>query len=125
MQNALLVGMGGFIGSVLRYLLNSWVYSLVEYPLFPWGILIVNILGCLFIGIIGGLAETREILTSSVRIFLMIGVLGGFTTFSSFGYDTFGLMRSGQLYLAAANVLLQVFLGLGAVWIGFLCARII
>lgn len=125
MQNVLLVGIGGFIGSTLRYLLNTWIYNLLKYPVFPFGTLVVNIIGCLVIGFLGGLAESRAAFTPELKIFLFIGILGGFTTFSSFGYDTFGLFRDGQLLLAFANVMLQVCVGLGAVWFGFFCSRLL
>lgn len=125
MYNVLLVGIGGFIGSACRYLLNSWIYSLLDYPEFPYGVLTVNILGCLIIGFLSGLAETREAFTPEIRIFLFIGILGGFTTFSSFGYDTFNLLRDSELLLAFTNVFLQVFFGLGAVWLGFVSSRLL
>jgi CrcB protein len=124
MYNVLLAGLGGFFGSALRYLINLWVYRLFDYPTFPYGTLIINIAGCLCIGLLGGLAETKQLFTPEVRIFIFIGVLGGFTTFSSFGYDTYGLLRNGQLLLGGANVLLQVVLGLSAVWIGFNLSKI-
>ena len=125
MQNIVLVGIGGFIGTILRYSLNNWVYQLLAYPLFPYGTMIVNILGCLAIGFLGGLAEFHEVFTPTLRLFIFIGILGGFTTFSSFGYDTFGLLRGGQFLLAFINVATQVFIGIGAVWVGFICARIL
>ncbi len=123
MINVLLAGFGGLIGSMLRYLLNNWVYSLADYPQFPYGVLIINIIGCLLIGFLSGLAETREAFTPEVRIFIFIGILGGFTTFSSFGYDTFNLLRDGQFLYAAINVCVQVFVGLGAVWGGYTVSR--
>ncbi len=119
----LLAGIGGFIGSILRYLLNSWIYDLLDYPIFPVGVLVVNILGCLVIGFLSGLAETRDVFTPDVRIFIFIGILGGFTTFSSFGYDTFGLLRDGQFFYALLNIGAQVFAGLGAVWVGYNLSR--
>lgn len=125
MYQVLLAGLGGFIGSSLRFLMNKWIYSLMEYPIFPLGILIINVLGCLIIGFFGGLAESREVFSPDTRVFVFIGLLGGFTTFSSFGYDTFGLWRNGQLFLALLNVVLQVGLGLLAVWFGYLCSRIL
>ncbi len=123
MINVVLVGVGGFIGAILRYLLSGAIYRLLAYPIFPIGIAIVNIIGCLVIGFLGGLVESRQALTPELRTFLFIGVLGGFTTFSSFGYDTFGLLRDGQMFFAISNVLIQVLVGLGAVWFGFVCSR--
>ena len=125
MLNLMLAGAGGFIGSMLRYLFNSWIYNALEYPAFPYGVLIINIIGCLLIGFLSGLAETREFFTPEVRTFLFIGILGGFTTFSSFGYDTFGLLRDGQFFYAAINSCVQVFVGLGAVWGGYTVAKLL
>lgn len=125
MLNLLIAGIGGFIGTMLRYLMNNWIYLLMDYPTFPYGVLIINVLGCLLIGFLSGLAETRELFTPEVRIFIFIGILGGFTTFSSFGYDTFGLLRDGQFFYAAINVFTQVFAGLAAVWGGFVLSRLL
>jgi CrcB protein len=125
MMNTLLVGIGGFIGSILRYLTVTLIFNLVDYPDFPYGTMVVNIIGCFVIGVLSGLAETRDIITPELRIFLFIGILGGFTTFSSFGYDTFGLLRDGSFFYAAINVIVQVFIGLGAVWLGYSLARLI
>lgn len=111
--------MGGFIGTILRYLLNNIVYKALDYPVYPYGTLIINVLGCFFIGFVGSLAESRLSLTPQVRIFIQIGILGGFTTFSTFGYETFSLVRDGQLLLGLANVILQVMVGLFAVWLGY------
>jgi CrcB protein len=124
MYNVLLAGLGGMIGSILRYLLNTAVYHWLDYPSFPYGTFIVNIAGCLVIGILGGLAEFREAFTPELRVFVFIGLLGGFTTFSSFGLETFNLLRDGQMLYAISNVVLQVVLGLSAVWLGFSAARL-
>ncbi len=123
MKLALLAGAGGFIGTVLRYLLNTWIYRILAYPLFPYGTLFVNVMGCLTIGLLSGIAESRNVFTPELRIFIFIGILGGFTTFSSFGYDTFAFFRDGQIGLAGLNIFLQLFLGLSAVWLGFQIAR--
>jgi len=119
MVNMLIAGIGGFIGTIMRYTLNNLVYKALAYPIFPFGTLIINVLGCFFIGYIASLAESRVSLTTETRIFLQIGILGGFTTFSSFGYETFNLIRDGQFFLGAANILVSVFVGLFAVWLGY------
>lgn len=124
MYNVFLAGMGGFCGSALRYLVNIWVYRFFDYPTFPYGTLIVNTIGCLVIGLLSGLVDTRQMFTPEIRVFIFIGVLGGFTTFSTFGYDTFGLLRNGQMMLGSVNVLLQIFLGLSCVWLGYNLSRI-
>ncbi len=118
----LLVGAGGFAGAVARYLINREVQQLFASATgFPYGVLAVNALGCFIIGFLGGLAAAHGILGngSSGRAFLFVGVLGGFTTFSAFGYDTLELARAGNFTLAAGNVVLQLVLGLGAVWVGY------
>ncbi len=119
MHPLLMAGFGGLIGTIMRYLLNEVVYKIFNAPLYPYGTLIINVIGCLLIGLIAGLAESRVFLTPNLRIFIQIGLLGGFTTFSTFSYETFTLMNDGQLVLGLTNVLLQVILGLIAVWIGY------
>lgn len=123
MQNVLLVGLGGFIGSAGRYLVSGWVQQMVDKPLLPFGTLAVNVIGCLLIGLLGGLAEVREIMHPNARMFVMVGMLGGFTTFSTFGYETFALGRDGESLLALANIAAQVVVGLFAVWAGFTLAK--
>jgi CrcB protein len=119
MQNILIAGLGGFIGTIIRYLLNNLIYKSLNYPIYPFGTLTINILGCFFIGFIAGFAQYRLTLTPEIRIFIQIGVLGGFTTFSTFGYETFTLIRDGQFILGVSNILLQVLVGLFAVWLGY------
>jgi fluoride exporter len=119
-----IVGAGGFVGSVLRYWVSGAVYSVAAAPRFPWGTLVVNVAGCFAIGLLGGLAESRGLLTASVRLFLLIGLLGGFTTFSTFGYETLALLREQALARAALNVGLQLTLGLTAAWAGLASSRL-
>jgi CrcB protein len=120
-----LVGIGSFIGGVLRYELSSWVYKALDNPWFPYGTLVVNTLGCLVIGWLAGLAEARAFFTSEVRLFIFVGILGGFTTFSSFALETFALARDTQNVAALANIGLQLILGLLAVWFGNILAHAI
>jgi len=124
MTKFLMVGLGGFLGSMMRYGTGLLVdqYRCADCP--PLGTLVVNALGCLVIGLLGGLAEGRGLLGGSGRLFLFIGVLGGFTTFSSFGMESFELLRTGNWGMALGNVLLQVVVGLTAVWMGFSAARL-
>ena len=114
----LLVGAGGFIGSVLRYWLSGLVQQSARDTLFPIGTLTVNVLGCLVIGILAELGETRGIISAETRLFAMTGILGGFTTFSTFSNESFGLLRDGQNWAAGLNLILSLALGLGAVWLG-------
>jgi CrcB protein len=111
-------GVGGFIGSALRYGLGGWLARVKGGATFPWETLVINVSGCLVIGILAALAETRGVFAGPTRVFVFVGVLGGFTTFSTFGYETFQLLRAGQFAAAAASASLQVVLGLGAVWAG-------
>jgi CrcB protein len=125
LRELLLVGAGGFLGSIMRYLIGGWVQRGLNYPTLPFGTLAVNVLGCLGIGLLAGLAESRFVLSAEARLFTMIGILGGFTTFSSFGYETMALARDGQLLAAFGNVALQLVLGLGAVYSGLVISRFI
>lgn len=122
------VGAGGFLGAILRYLLGGWVQRLTPAASFPTGTLAVNVLGCLAIGLVAGLVEMRHGLGPGVRLFLLVGLLGGFTTFSSFACETLDLARTGgagTLGLALANVGLQVVLGLAAAWAGLALTRLL
>jgi len=119
----LLVGAGGFIGAASRYGVMLGVARLLGQTAFPWGVLAANVLGSLLIGALAGLAETRQIFGASARLFLFVGILGGFTTFSAITNDTLTLLRGGAHLAAAGNVLLSVALGLGAVALGYWAAR--
>jgi len=121
----MLVGVGGFLGSVLRYLVGGWVHRLLDNPWFPYGTLVVNLVGCLVIGFLGGLADNRQVFSPESRLFVFIGILGGFTTFSSFAYETSAFLNDGQVVAASFNVGLQVLLGLVAVWIGGCLSRLL
>ena len=118
----LLVGAGGFVGASLRYYLGGLVHRFVS-PEFPWGTFVVNASGCFLIGFLAILAEERGPIGPAGRLFLLVGVLGGYTTFSTFGYETLTLAREGSFALAAANAVGQVLLGLAAVWAGIVVAR--
>ena len=110
--------LGGALGSVSRYLLGVWTQSLSKSLDFPFGTLTVNLLGCFVIGFLSHLAETRGVFTPESRAFVFIGILGGFTTFSSFGNDTLNLLRDGETFNALANIGANVILGLSLVWLG-------
>ena len=125
MKTILLVGAGGFIGSVLRYWFSAWVFRMLDKPWFPFGTLAVNMLGCLVIGLIGGVADQRRVFDQELRLFVFLGVLGGFTTFSAFAYETTTMLRDARMLGAWLNVGLQVFLGLLAVWLGGLVSRLV
>jgi CrcB protein len=119
MSNLIYIGLGGFIGSVSRFLLAGMTQRLAGDAWFPLGTLVVNVLGCFVIGLLGGLVEHRDLLNAELRLFLLVGVLGGFTTFSTFGYETLTLLREAQFFAAVGSVFLHVVLGLAAVWMGY------
>lgn len=118
MFKVLLVGVGGFIGSVARYSLAGFVQHLSRSVDFPYGTLAVNLLGCFMIGLLSQLAETRGLLTAEARALVFIGILGGFTTFSTFGNETLNLLRDNQFWAALGNVAANLIPGLALVWLG-------
>ncbi len=117
------VGVGGFLGSILRYLLSGWVHRTLASDWFPYGTLAVNVIGCLLIGFLAGVEEKHAVFTADVRLFIFIGIVGGFTTFSAFAYETVLLARNAQLLTAFANVLVELTAGLFAVGIGHWLSR--
>ena len=118
MRDLLLAGFGGFLGSSLRFGIAQAIARAKGGSSFPLETLVVNATGCLVIGILGGLFETRGTLDPATRAFLFAGVLGGYTTFSAFGAETFQLLRSGAFGFAALSIAAQLGLGLLAVWAG-------
>lgn len=118
MGKALLVGLGGFAGSILRYWLSGYIQQLTQSATFPFGTLTVNLLGCLVIGFLSELAEMRSAFSAESRALLFIGLLGGFTTFSTFSNETTNLLRDGQNLPAGLNIGAHIVLGLAAVWLG-------
>jgi CrcB protein len=118
MDKVLLVGAGGFIGAVLRYWVSGYMQQLSKSNLFPFGTLAVNVLGCLVIGFLSQLAEEHGAFTVETRSLVFVGIIGGFTTFSTFGNETFSLLRAGQSISALGNVAGHLILGIGAVWLG-------
>ena len=125
MRNLLLVGGGGFLGSVARYLLGGLVLHATGAPRFPFATMVVNVTGCLTIGVLTGVAERAGMFSPSTRLFLITGFLGGYTTFSAFAYETFFLAREHAWLSAAVNVVAQVGLGLAAVWVGYRLAILV
>ncbi len=120
----LLVGCGGFIGSGLRFAIGGWVQRIFHYSQFPYSTLTVNAVGCLLIGFIAGIGELRQAFDPTTRLFLVAGVLGGFTTFSAYAFESLALAQDSQYLKAAFNVVAQVVIGLAAAWAGFALARV-
>ena len=112
------IGLGGFIGSVARYFVSGFVQQLTSSINFPYGTLAVNLIGCFVIGFLSQLAEARGLFTSESRAFVFVGILGGFTTFSTFGNETMNFLIDGETLAAFVNVAAQIVLWLGAVWLG-------
>jgi CrcB protein len=120
--NLLLVATGGALGSVARYLLSTVILRATG-SLFPLGTFVVNAVGCLVFGAIAGAASQRVQIAPELRVFLLVGVLGGFTTFSSYAFESFSLVRDGQFLAASLNIVGQVVSGLAGVWVGFALTR--
>lgn len=118
-MNAVVVGAGGFIGAICRFGLSGLIQRNAALAAFPYGTLLVNMLGCLLIGIIAGLVESRQMFGPDFRRFVLIGVLGGFTTYSTFGAETFAMLRDAEFIKAVANVGIHVVLGLALVMAGY------
>ncbi len=121
-MNLLLIAIGGAVGSVARYLLSTLVLRM-SGTLFPLGTFIVNLVGCVVFGAIVGAAQHRFALTPEARAFLLVGVLGGFTTFSSYAFESVALLRDGQFFAAAVNIVGQVVAGLAGLWSAYLLTR--
>lgn len=124
MRDFLLVGGGGFLGSVGRYYLGGWVLHLSGGSRFPYATLVVNTLGCLAIGVLAGVAEYRHFMSAHVRLLVFTGFLGGFTTFSAFGYETYFLGREHSWASAALNLALHLLIAVPAVWLGHRAAAL-
>jgi CrcB protein len=121
-KSLLLVGIGGFFGSIGRYLFAQIIYRWFE-PVFPLSTLVVNVLGSLLIGMVYGFSEKGGLLSAEWRIFLTVGLLGGFTTFSTFTIEMIVMLRDGQYFNVFSYALLSVFAGLAACFFGMLLIR--
>ena len=122
MLKLLLIGLGGFLGAISRYLVQTLLTT--RYPgTFPWGTFAVNIIGCLFIGIIYGLAERHKLLNEEMRLLLSVGFCGSFTTFSAFSAENLNLFQLGNYTTLGLYITASILLGLGAVFAGVLMGR--
>ena len=118
MRIIIAIGLGGAFGSIMRYLVSGWVQRMANIP-FPVGTLSVNIIGSLVLGLLTGLGENAGVFSPTTRAFLLIGLLGGFTTFSTFAYETTALTRDSQFLAALINIITQVTTGFIAAWLGY------
>lgn len=125
MSRIILVGFGGFVGAVLRYVVSDWVQKWSREGSFPYGTLAVNLLGCLVIGLLSQLVEDRGVFSGETRLFVFIGVLGAFTTFSSLSNETVNLLRDSQDFFVFANLAANLVGGLGMVWLGRVLAGLL
>ena len=123
MKQAFFVFFGGGIGATSRYWLQGAVYRIVGTQ-FPYGTLLVNVLGCLAIGILMTVFEERFLISPSLRLFLTIGILGGFTTYSSFSYETIVMLQEGNYFAGSANMVYTTLSCLGATWVGTILGKL-
>jgi CrcB protein len=124
MQKTIFIALAGVVGTLVRYWLSGFVAR--QYgENFPWGTLIVNLIGSFLAGALYHLAEERLLISPTLRTIILIGLIGGFTTFSSYGLQTFTLLRDGQIGLATLNVALSNVLGLFMVWTGYVAFKLI
>lgn len=124
MKHLLLVGLGGFIGSVARFLVSklnlSWHFLSI-----PMGTLTVNVLGSFIIGILVGISAKSDLISTDLRLFLMVGFCGGFTTFSSFSSENLMLMQNGQVFTLLIYTSLSILLGFLAVYLGYIFTNLL
>lgn len=124
LKNLLIIGSGGFIGSIARYLVSQLNLS-VNFHSIPVGTLAVNIIGCFVIGFLTGVADKSMILTTEWRLFLMVGICGGFTTFSAFANENLMLMHNGQVAVVILYTALSIFIGFLAVYLGYVITNLL
>jgi len=120
LQQILWVGGGGFLGATLRFLSSLLGERLEATTGFPASIFAINMIGCLLIGVVNGMAESRGILSPQLRLLVVVGFLGSFTTFSTFGHDSFLMMRDVAWLKVLINTAGHVLLGMTLVWVGYL-----
>jgi CrcB protein len=123
-KSIMIVGLGGFIGTVARFLISRY-FQVNLTSVFPWSTFIVNIAGCLLIGLIYGISEKGDFLSPDIRLFLTVGICGGFTTFSSFSNDAYLLVHEQEWIRFALYTSLSVFIGLMAVYGGRFIIKLI
>ena len=122
MQKTILVGVAGLIGTLLRYWLSGLVAR--QYgETFPWGTLVVNLVGCFLAGAVFYMTEEKFLISPAIRSVVLIGLLGGFTTFSAYGLQTLTLLRDGEIGWAAINIAASNVFGLLMVWTGYVVSK--
>jgi CrcB protein len=124
MEKYLHIGLGGFIGSMCRYGLHGMLYRMLG-DRFPYGTLAVNVIGCFTIGLLMTAFEERWLVEPNIRLFLTVGILGGFTTFSTFSYETIEILRAGNIATGFLNIIGSIIFCLGGTWAGSIAAKLI
>lgn len=122
MNKLVLVGTGGFVGAVLRYMVSGLVQHLTHSIAFPYGTLAVNVIGCFLMGALAMLVEMQVAITAEMRLLLMVGLMGSFTTYSTFGNETLTLIQDQRFFLAFMNMGTHFIVGLAAVLLGRIAA---
>jgi len=122
MQKTIFIAVAGLVGTLFRYWLSG-VVARHYGETFPWGTMAVNLVGCFLAGVVFYVTEERFLLSPTLRAALLIGFLGGFTTFSSYGIQTFTLLRDSEFGLATLNIAASNVLGLLMVWTGYVVSK--
>ena len=123
MTQIFMVGIGGFIGSILRHLLSTWVNKSHGFPMTSLGTLAVNLTGCFFIGLISGLVEERVPLSPEFRLLVLTGLLGGFTTFSTFSLESYHYLKASEILHFSLNIGMNVILGIALMGFGLYLSK--
>ncbi len=118
------VMVGGAVGAVLRFLVGLWAGKQWGVA-FPYGTMLINVSGCLFLGFVGTLIAEKGVWGPHLRLILTVGFAGGYTTFSTFGFETFALLERGEVAMAGLNIAGNMFYGLVAVYLGIVLARLL
>jgi CrcB protein len=124
MQKLALIGIGGFLGAISRYVLDSWIMSKTKLP-FPMGTMVVNITGSFFLGVVFVLTLEKFSLAENYRLFLGVGFIGAYTTFSTYMLESYRLLESSSFNLAFFNIAGSITFGFVAVYLGILAGRLI
>lgn len=123
LKTILLVGFGGGVGSIFRFLV-SVLMNRFNHSVFPWATFIINVLGCLIIGLLIGFFDRQLLSNPNLKFLFITGFCGGFTTFSTFSAENFGLYNSGHAFLAILYIGLSIFVGLIAIWLGLTLSKL-